>query len=246
MIRYLSALLLAVMFGVAIQCLATSGANAKPVVDSDKAMVITGVIGRGNILPLGAELITRAAAGDKQVDLIIDSPGGEVNTGFMFINAMEAAKSRGLHIRCFVPTMAASMAFGILVHCNDRYILDKSFLLWHRAAVSFGGFGGVAMRAPELNKLAEDLAKLDALILQETVDALQIDPGVVGYHFEAQTLHTGSDLVRLAPKFATSYTSIDGLFDALINKKNAPPQNPFDMRPHHQYEYIYIYDGVSK
>lgn len=215
-------------------------------VDPAKALVISGPIGRGNILPIGKQLIDMANAGETSVDLIISSPGGEVTTGFLFLNMMETAKESGLHIRCFVPTVAASMAFSILVHCDERHILDKSFLLWHRAAVTLGGgmfSGGTAMRSPELAKLAEDLAKLDQLILREVSAALQIDGAIVSYHFDAQTLHTGSDLAALAPKFCQTHTSIPGVFEALLaaasKQTDRSPEDKAHVPTKSQYQYIW-------
>ena len=182
------------------------------------AMVIEGVIAEGNLIPLGKALIDiTKSADEKYVDLVINSPGGEVRTGFVFISMMEAAKKLGLHINCFVPTLAASMAFSILNHCDDRYVLDKSFLLWHRARVMLGGLGSSPITAPQAQILADDLQKLDTSILTETTEALKIKADIVEHHFEAETLHIGADLATLAPKFCTSYHDIPGIFEVMMD-----------------------------
>lgn len=199
-----------------------------PRVNAQRSYLINGVIGQGNLFPIGSELLRRSKVDrGEPVDLIISSPGGEVTTGFLFVSQMRAAQANGLVIRCFVPTFAASMAFHLLTQCNERYILDNSFLLWHRARIMLGGMFGAAMTGPELGTLAMALLKLDARIYTEVLRALQADPSKVKYHFEKETLHTGYDLARFAPKFAESYLHIPGLMESLSDPK-IPRMNPPD------------------
>jgi ATP-dependent protease ClpP protease subunit len=186
-------------------------------VNAADAMIIEGVIAQGNILPLGAQMLTKPKG--STVDLIINSPGGEVTTGFAFVNLMEAAKANGVTIRCFVPIMAASMAFQILLHCNERHVLDKTFLLWHRARVMLGGLFGSPMRGPEMTILGHDLMRTDSLILAEVLAVISdMTEDMVSYHFENETLHIGSQLARQT-KAVQAHESIPGLFEALLNKK---------------------------
>lgn len=189
-------------------------------VDKKNALVIEGPISGTNILHLGELLVQAAAAGLPQVDLIINSPGGSIVTGFRFISMMDDARSRGMKIRCFVPEMAASMAFGILVHCDERHALSRSFLLWHRARVSVGGIFGSPLTAPQALAIGRDLAAVDNLILEETLGALkEMDPADVIHHFENETLHVGSNLHRMAPGFVTTHTYIRGLYDVLADEE---------------------------
>lgn len=193
-------------------------ARSEVSVDIEKALVIEGVISGDNIVHIGQALLDRAAEGQSSADLIINSPGGSVTSGFMFLNMVDEARARGMRIRCFVPEIAASMAFGILVHCDERHALARSFLLWHRARVSVGGLFGSPITAPEALALGRDLASVDRLILDETTKALGIDPRVVKYHFEQETLHVGTNLHILAPNFITSHTTIQGLYEALRSR----------------------------
>lgn len=206
-------------------------------VDSEDALVVEGVIARGNLVSLGQELLKRASDGATKVDMIINSPGGSVIDGFLFINVMEAAKAKGLYIRCFVPEIAASMAFGLLVHCNERHTLARSFLLWHRARIS-AGFGTV-LTATEMLKLGSDLARVDQLILDEVTAAMpDVNPEVISYHFESETLHVGTNLHKLSPIFITSHKTIEGLYDTMSSK--SVPRNgsssPFTFVEAHQWE----------
>lgn len=194
-----------------------------PELDLKKTFIIDGPIMGKALEPFGAALLALSKLPLKEnekreANIIINSPGGSVISGFLFINQMEEAKANGLNIRCFVPTIAASMAFHIFVHCNERYALNKALLLWHRARVSVGGFGSKPMTAPQAQVLANDLQAVDSIILEECEDALGMDSDDVKYHFENETLHVGSNLHKLAPHFVTSYESIPNLLLALLIK----------------------------
>lgn len=213
MFRILSALLI---LALSSQVFASRIMASQVEVIPEQAIVIDGVISRGNIDHLGEYLLETKKP---FVDIVINSPGGDVVTGFNFIAMMQAAKANGKVLRCFVNRMAASMAFGILVHCDQRYALNSSFLLWHRARVFVGGLFGTAMTAPIAGGLATQLSLLDSQIFSEAADALGVDKGWVSYHFENETLHTGQSLSENVPDFITSLPSIPGLQEALKNEK---------------------------
>lgn len=210
----------------------TIGYSEEFSVDASKAIIVDGVISHGNVLPLGKELINRSNAktdNKKEVQLIINSPGGEVVTGFLFINLMEAARANGLKITCIVPTVAASMAYQIFIHCDERHVLSKAFLLWHRARVSLGGgflTSGVQMTGPELSKQGRELEVLDASLFREIREEMtEVPEKTLRYHFESETLHTGVDVHKMAPNFVTAHEAIPGLFEALMNKKTLRSQS---------------------
>lgn len=210
--------------------------------------VIDGVI-RADNLDAVQDALLKAAPGST-FDLVINSPGGSVTTGFAFVSAMESAKQKGVAIRCFVPTVAASMAFQILLHCNERHVLDRSFLLWHRARVMMGGFFGGPMTAPQLLTLGRDLERLDEVILTEVLEYVNMSGEDIRYHFEAETLHVGSVLCDLAKGSFTSHSAIPGLFEALQNMqlpRTIVERDPFgrilEGNPFRFGEIIYIRPG---
>lgn len=223
---------------------ASSVAFSGPKVEKEKALVISGVIAQGNILPVGKALLDRANAGEEEVQLIINSPGGEVVTGFLFLNLMEAAKQKGLKITCFVPTMAESMAYHILLHCSERHVLNNAFLLWHRARIMMGGLFGQPMTSPQLEVLARGLAQADEGIFEEIVKYMsEVSSEVLAYHFEAETLHTGLDVHKMDPEFITSHTAVDGLFDILMDK-SVPRNQELDKSAMRVNQVIYISEQV--
>jgi len=190
------------------------GAPAALRVNIARAVGIDDQIGRNmdkvqeKLLSLGAD------KSGEPVDIVIDSPGGSVFTGFQFVNAMEEVKGQGTRIRCFVSGIAASMAFQILVHCDERYALSRSFLLWHGVRTS--------SRAPITSKSAAslhaDLASIDTIIMAELKESLGLDDKTILFHFDQETLHIGDNLARMAPKFITTSKYIPGLNEALHSK----------------------------
>lgn len=149
------------------------------------------------------------------VDIVIDSPGGSVFTGFQFVNAMEEIKGQGTRIRCFVSGIAASMAFQILVHCNERYALSRSFLLWHGVRTSQRG----PITSKSAAALHADLAAIDLIILAELRESLGLKEEELLFHFNQETLHIGDNLAALAPKFITTRKYVPGLSEALHSDK---------------------------
>lgn len=235
--------------------LAASNAPAVQVEVSDKKplLSIIGVIGNQNIIPVGQELLRLANEGKKEAQLIINSPGGEVTTGLLYLSLMDAARAKGLKVTCFVPQVAASMAFQILLHCDERHVLDSSFLLWHRARVRLGGgfmSPGVVVTAPEALRLGKDLDLLDSFIYSELKKYMpEVKERELSFHFEAETLHIGLNLHKMAPHFVTPHGNIPGLFDTLIkevNKKKAKGEEEMSIDSFDNGDMIYISERVMQ
>jgi ATP-dependent protease ClpP protease subunit len=224
----------------------TAASAAPPTVNATRAVVIAGPIARGNLAPLGNRLLALSTSDPKTpVDVILDSPGGDVVTGYMFVSQLEAVRARGTTVRCFVPTLAASMAFQILVHCDERYTLDYAFLLWHRVRV----FGiETPITAPLAGELSKELQRMDTLIFRELVGALgdDLDVDDISYHFERETLHIGQGLAEIAPGFITSYAAIPGLFEALASAPRSQQARGLfgDQATFRPGQIVYIWSGA--
>lgn len=213
-----------------------------PVLDRSRAVVIEGVIMGSNILQLIPRLQKLASEdSSKPIDIVISSPGGQVETGFLFINALEEIRAGGTPIRCYVPTLAASMAFQILLHCDERYTLDYSWLLWHGVRVGTGM--GAVITSKAAQELADSLRLVDVMILSDLYDTLGIslDHDQIDYHFDKETLHAGKSLAKLAPGFIRSYKSIPGLME-ILSDKTVPRNNGATDKLHAGTVY-YIYTG---
>ena len=199
-------------------CLVTAGAAcAEPAPKYD--VVIQGPITRGSMAPvlnyaLG-HLLNNDAPGT--VSIVLNSPGGEVDVGTKFIAVMKSLQAKGTKFVCYVPGMAASMAFGILTACNERHALVNSGLLWHRARV---GIMMATMTGPELFNIGGELLDTDLNIYRDLEATLGKDmqDKDIRFHFENQTMHTGLGLHRKAPNFITAHDSIPGLIESLSSK----------------------------
>lgn len=181
-------------------------------VTSERTVYIYGPIYDGNILDLGERLVQWSKEDPSApVTIVINSPGGEVYTGYIFYKYLDALHARGTHIRCVVKDMAASMAFQILTHCNSRYALSKSLLLWHRVRIS----GSLTITAPLADTLRREMDLMDQRIYKEVVGAFpEVPDSVLSYHFEKETLHTAEDIRdHIDPDFLTVLPHIPGLID---------------------------------
>lgn len=206
--------------------------------DPVRTLIIDGVIGRGNLVELGDTMQKMAAQSSDSITIIINSPGGSVVEGFRFINKMEAVRSSGVKLTCVVVEIAASMAFQILTHCDDRVSLDKSFLLWHGVRVFMMG----ALTAQQAHDMMIDLQALDAIILDELADTVGKEVGEqeLLWHFHKETLHVGKSLSQMAPNFLRTHTAIPGLFEILSNPEVARSEEPSPFGVFRNGELVYI------
>jgi ATP-dependent protease ClpP protease subunit len=90
------------------------------------------------------------------VNLIIDSPGGSVRVGLVFVDLMRAAQANGTHIRCVVNGMAASMGAYILQACDQRLMTKQSAVMFHTVSVS-----GIEGTQYDLERVTEYLETLN-------------------------------------------------------------------------------------
>ena len=188
-----------------------------PTIDRDRTVLINGPIANTSILSLGERLLVMTNTKRDPVSIVINSPGGSIELGYLFVNYMQAVRARKVTINCYVQHIAASMAFQILLHCDNRYALSHSLLLWHGARI----FGVEEVTEDRATIIADDLKKANAAILDELHRTLTGMPIIeVDKHFERQTLHTGRDLAAATSGFIHVYPSIPGLLS--INDKNTP------------------------
>jgi ATP-dependent Clp protease protease subunit len=231
--------LLKFIFAFVASIIAYTAACAAPIppLDKSRAVYIYGPID-GNVLPLGAKLLEYAKADKtKPVNIILNSPGGEVQTGFIFIDYMERVKAQGVEINCYVKRLAASMAFQILLRCNNRYALDNSLLLWHPAKVFMMG----ALTTEQANAISEDLSVINRRIIRELVENMTgASFENIIKHFRRETLHFATDVVALTNgEFITTAKSIPDLIEVDVGTiPTTAPSDRFVMKVGRIY-YVY-------
>lgn len=173
--------------------------------DSSKTIVIQGPV-VNNVVGLADDLVKMSSEADT-VDILINSPGGSVFAGFIFINAMEVVRARGTKIRCLVTSMAASMAFQILAHCTDRYALPKALLLWHPVRIS----GEVTLTPQLAQSITADLVRIENKLVNDLRKFLILDDATFYQHYLAETLFTAEEVAALDSNFVKITSDIPNL-----------------------------------
>lgn len=215
------------IFGVVFLLAAciSSKAPAEPRIELKDAAVIDQPIFSNNLEVVG-HFITESVNKRDAVHLIINSPGGSIMSGFAFLSRMDDARARGLKIKCYVPDLAASMAFQILLHCDTRYALPRAALLWHRVSVQIRG---ASLNALNTADLLRELKSADKLIVADLKEHLPVSDDVIMFHLDKETLHTAKDLNELAPGFFEALpTSIEGLYEAMDSEDVVRQHSPMD------------------
>jgi ATP-dependent protease ClpP protease subunit len=180
--------------------LASQAEGAEASLDwSDKVVIpIIGEVGSSVIGQAGfVEQITNEAEPSKVLHIFINSPGGSVVAGNIFIQSMEVAKARGWKIECAVSNIAASMAMHILTHCDKRVILQNGYLLFHEARVQVGG----AMTAREMRRNAQSMDAMTYELEEYMIDELGCSPAFYREHNEGETMWTAATFKQAFPKF---------------------------------------------
>jgi ATP-dependent protease ClpP protease subunit len=182
------------------------------VADKDRTVYVRGEID-GSALLQAAEVMRLATKSTAPITLVINSPGGNVYTGLQLMSAIGVAQQRGVTVRCFVPVLAASMAFQILSICDERYTLQYSLLLFHPARAFLNG----AFLAEDLEYAGEQLRQLDDRLKSELAARLGMDRAEYDFHYRRETMWLASDLNDRADGFLTIVGDFRGV------------ENPFDL-----------------
>lgn len=186
-------------------CLLLAGqafAKEKITLTPERTILLAGPISSRMYQPT-LEMMGKLAATGDIIDMIISSPGGEVIAGSLLIDYMEQLKLGGTKFRCVVRDVAASMAFQILLHCNERYATPHAYLLWHPVRVFYQG----PLTNEAAQSLATQLAIADEVALHDLKAYLTMDEHDLFWHFQHETLHQAFNLIYTAPKFFKEVTN---------------------------------------
>jgi ATP-dependent protease ClpP protease subunit len=186
-------------------------------VNNKRRIDVVGEVGR-NVIPLANQIDAMAKIGSDPIDLVINSPGGSVVSGLVFLSAMKVAQSRGVKFRCVTTLMSASMAFFFLANCDERYAFENAYLLWHPISMTYGD----GQRSDTLIHDGKWMDGIEALMIREILPALDIPFGLYMYHRNHETLWTAKLLEQTAPKFLVLVDDVIGL------------DRPFSMDPPQQ------------
>lgn len=183
-------------------------AKDSPAIDTKNAVYIEGVVGNHVMERIDSLVKASSVAPVEELQLVLNSPGGAVMPGTIFIDMLEILKTRGTKITCFVPMLAASMAFQILAHCDTRYALPGALLLWHPVRVTIF----MAALAPsDTAALNEELTRIETRLIDDLKPRLGVSDDTFYHHYHAETLHTSGELNVLTPGWLTIVDDMPGL-----------------------------------
>lgn len=185
-----------------ILCLVGVTASAAPKVftaNKDRTIYLVGEVG-ANALELAAQVQSLAETSRAPIDIVINSPGGSVQAGLQLISSINMAQARGIRFRCIVPVLAASMGFQVLAHCDERYSLKYSMLLFHPMKV-FIMMG--ALSSEDLLYEGRRIRETEEPLVKDLQDILAISPDTFYYHYRHETLWFAYEFRKLSPGFLT-------------------------------------------
>lgn len=184
---------------------APNQANSKTfdVVDSSRSLEIVGQID-GEIVGQAEKLINMSKT-PEPVYMLINSPGGQVLPGMIFVDAMHTAKKRGVKIVCVSNVMAASMAFVILAHCDERYARPNTRLLFHPMSISTSG-----SRIQELVTDLNETVKEEKRIARELQRIMRLEWKDFHPHYFAETFWSAEQLSIHSPGFIRLVDEVRG------------------------------------
>lgn len=160
--------------------------------NGNRTFYVTGVIDFGVVdIANGIERVS--AAKSAPIHLVINSPGGIVDAGRLVIQAMDMARQRGSKVVCTVGILAASMAFQLLSHCDERYALKNSLLLFHPSRVFVRG---EALTASQMKIIASELNKIDVKANKDNIEMMSANRKWYALHNANETLWNAEDLVN--------------------------------------------------
>ena len=180
-------------------------------VDKTRLVKVIGVVD-GSILEKADKLIRLTKQNKRPIYILLNSPGGSVFSGDLFISAMNQARSGGIKLVCMSAVYAASMAFNMLLHCDERYIFENTRLLFHPIRITARG---EPLTAPMLSNLAKELQAYDTELLKLIKKRLRMRMSTIKYHYYKETFWRGKDLSRASNGFfriVREIRNIDKLF----------------------------------
>lgn len=106
-------------------------------------------------------IVPMISAGDDDLEIRINSPGGYVMEGLAIYNAIERAKSQGRKVTTHCDGLAASMASVILMAGDDRLMADNALLMIHNPMDgAFGDAAELRRTADKLDIIRDQLVKV--------------------------------------------------------------------------------------
>lgn len=174
--------------------------------DPAKTVVFREVVDDNSVGSALTQFAVIAAKSD-EITLVIDSPGGYVDSGLRMITAMHLLQAQEVSFRCVVTGMAASMAFGILAECDERYAMSTSGLLFH--PIRTGGPRSITSK--QALDLGAALEYYEAPFRTRLIESMDCDDEWFWFHWYAETMHPGPTLAEALPDWIEITDGLTGI-----------------------------------
>lgn len=167
-------------------------------IDEDRLITIAGEVNDRMFIHAN-RLAALAEQDNDPIDIVISSPGGSIPDGLLFIEAMTVVKTKGIKLRCHVPTVAASMAFVIFTQCQERYALPYARLLFHSPRIE----GKFMITTQSAIQLARSLSIVEAMLLEMIQPVMGIGEESEEWFYQSylsERLFLAAELLSESPK----------------------------------------------
>jgi ATP-dependent Clp protease protease subunit len=184
-------------------------------VDSSRLIKVLGPVD-GRILEKANELMELATVSKEPIYVLVNSPGGSVAAGNVFVDAMGIAKQRGIVVKCVTSIYAASMAFTILANCSERYVLPQAELLFHPVRVAIND----TLTAPQFQELATTLHVMDLALQKFLVETTGIDKEVMLTAYYGEKWWKAAELQAATnPGWLIIVTDVKGIKELFVHEE---------------------------
>lgn len=179
---------------------------------SNRTVYIVGEID-SNALGIAAQITALGASSLEPIFLEITSPGGSVLTGGQIVAAIESSKAP-VYTICNV--LCASMAAMIFEYGSQRYIGDRSFVMFHPA--SGGADGELDKMVSRLTSMQRYIGKMEAHIAKRaglTFEQYKAKAGVEAWIDGEDAVNSG-----FADKIATVVQAADSPYSSVFGRNS--------------------------
>jgi ATP-dependent Clp protease protease subunit len=120
------------LIGIFMMLPACASKAADITLTPDNTIVLKGKIDYLTVAEVSDKILTHP---EDELYLFIDSPGGQIFPGLQLANILENTDKE---VTC-IANIAASMAFIIMQHCDERLVMDHSIMMQHVASYGLRG-----------------------------------------------------------------------------------------------------------
>lgn len=199
--------------------------------DQKRMVEVIDVVDGSMIVDVAQKIDQLSRESSAPIDMVINSPGGAVLVGTSIVDAMTVASARGVTLRCFSGVLSASMAFIILAHCDERYVLPNTKLLFHPVSTQTQG------RLQELLISLDEIKRTELEVMRYLNSKMKLPKAEFHKHYFAETMWSGWSLSEVTGgncKFLCVVDNVIGVNNAFVIEK--PKAMMFRLRFRGEYE----------